>query len=290
MGDQRESPRARGLRRSLLVFVAVVLGTFTSLAVAWWLALDAQCQYAQTSSSASSASYLMPESEVTVSVDRTSAVECFRVSIVRWIDYSLTFGPAGDWYANRREITRATIVPPDDAGTITNWGLFRSVGGVDEALKGASSGGQIRAGFPVRSVWYSWRFREESVVLDVHYGQWRDRPDGAIEAPPWLIARRQQWQSSWGVLWLPLQIQWPRFAVNIAFWAAAWVVLYQLVGRLWRLLAPVKRRRRRAQGLCPKCAYDLRADFDSGCPECGWNRSDGRGPGAETTRASDRGT
>lgn len=38
--------------------------------------------------------------------------------------------------------------------------------------------------------------------------------------------------------------------------------------------------RRLSRGLCPTCAYDLRADFESGCPECGWNRREepnGRG-------------
>ncbi len=30
---------------------------------------------------------------------------------------------------------------------------------------------------------------------------------------------------------------------------------------------------RRQRGRCPKCAYDLKRDFASGCPECGWNRA-----------------
>ena len=31
---------------------------------------------------------------------------------------------------------------------------------------------------------------------------------------------------------------------------------------------------RRRRGRCPKCAYDLRHDLATGCPECGWRRSD----------------
>lgn len=39
------------------------------------------------------------------------------------------------------------------------------------------------------------------------------------------------------------------------------------------LLPRARRMRRRERGLCPKCAYDLQARFQSGCPECGWNRT-----------------
>lgn len=30
---------------------------------------------------------------------------------------------------------------------------------------------------------------------------------------------------------------------------------------------------RKKRGCCPRCAYDLRHDFATGCPECGWNRA-----------------
>jgi hypothetical protein len=36
-------------------------------------------------------------------------------------------------------------------------------------------------------------------------------------------------------------------------------------------VARLRGRRRRAQGLCPRCGYDLRAS-PAGCPECGWGR------------------
>ncbi len=29
---------------------------------------------------------------------------------------------------------------------------------------------------------------------------------------------------------------------------------------------------RRNRGLCPRCAYDLRYEYENGCPECGWGR------------------
>lgn len=32
--------------------------------------------------------------------------------------------------------------------------------------------------------------------------------------------------------------------------------------------------RRMRKGLCPVCGYDLRGEFDDGCAECGWRRTD----------------
>lgn len=43
---------------------------------------------------------------------------------------------------------------------------------------------------------------------------------------------------------------------------------------LANLLRERREAHRRARGLCPACAYDLRSDFPTGCPECGWNRTE----------------
>ncbi len=64
---------------------------------------------------------------------------------------------------------------------------------------------------------------------------------------------------------LPLHPIWPGFAINTIFYAAL----------LWLLtLGPFTARRmiRRKRGHCIKCGYDLRGEFSSGCPECGWRR------------------
>lgn len=43
-------------------------------------------------------------------------------------------------------------------------------------------------------------------------------------------------------------------------------------GLILAAIGLIRERRRARKGLCPKCAYDLRHDFASGCPECGWGR------------------
>jgi len=66
---------------------------------------------------------------------------------------------------------------------------------------------------------------------------------------------------------IPLFPIWPGFAINTIFYAAL----------LWLLtLGPFTARRmiRRKRGCCLKCGYDLRGKSESGCPECGWGRSE----------------
>ncbi len=65
---------------------------------------------------------------------------------------------------------------------------------------------------------------------------------------------------------LPYRPIWPGFASNTFFYAAI----------LWLPFAPLQLRRyvRAKRGHCLECGYDLRGDFATGCPECGWRRED----------------
>lgn len=67
-------------------------------------------------------------------------------------------------------------------------------------------------------------------------------------------------------LWFPYRPIWSGFLINTVFYtlvacALAW---------LWR---QIKHARRMRRGLCPCCRYQLSYDFRTGCPECGWRRS-----------------
>lgn len=67
------------------------------------------------------------------------------------------------------------------------------------------------------------------------------------------------------------QPRWLGLCVNTAFWGALWLVVLAVP-------AAMRGSRRRAKGLCPACAYDLKGQLAEGCPECGWNRDDVRPP------------
>ncbi|MBL1217827.1 MAG: hypothetical protein D8M59_10065 [Planctomycetes bacterium] len=65
--------------------------------------------------------------------------------------------------------------------------------------------------------------------------------------------------------WIPLLPCWIGLVGDTATYGA---VLFCLINGLLYL----SRRIRQARGLCPTCAYDLRGQIDTGCPECGWGR------------------
>ncbi|UCD74914.1 MAG: hypothetical protein JSV91_14145 [Phycisphaerales bacterium] len=63
----------------------------------------------------------------------------------------------------------------------------------------------------------------------------------------------------------PIRPIWPSFAYNTVFYA---IILWLPVHGLFVL----RRHVRHKHGHCLKCGYDLRGEYDAGCPECGWNR------------------
>ncbi len=63
---------------------------------------------------------------------------------------------------------------------------------------------------------------------------------------------------------IPLVPMWHGLIANTAILGSPALLLL--------LLPPVRASRRRRKGRCPRCAYDLKRDFASGCSECGWNK------------------
>ena len=69
---------------------------------------------------------------------------------------------------------------------------------------------------------------------------------------------------------LPIRPIWPGLIVNTGLFGTAW---FALLGLLSLAAKALRHRRRIRRGHCPRCTYDLRSEFSSGCPECGWNRA-----------------
>ena len=65
--------------------------------------------------------------------------------------------------------------------------------------------------------------------------------------------------------YIPLRPIWSSFIINTIFYAIV----------LWLMMlfgATARRHSRLKNGHCPSCNYNLRSDYSSGCPECGWGR------------------
>jgi hypothetical protein len=73
---------------------------------------------------------------------------------------------------------------------------------------------------------------------------------------------------------LPCLPIWRGFIINSLVYSLALWLLYLT----WLGVRQSKRANRRRRGCCPRCAYDLRGNFASGCTECGWRRQTGQEP------------
>lgn len=74
---------------------------------------------------------------------------------------------------------------------------------------------------------------------------------------------------------IPISVIWTGLLANTLCFGFAFFILSLGPGTLRRYL-------RNKRGHCPNCNYDLLADFNFGCPECGWNRPTSSPPPANT--------
>lgn len=64
---------------------------------------------------------------------------------------------------------------------------------------------------------------------------------------------------------LPLIPIWKGFGIDTAVYSAGWVLVLIVPG-------VIRSGVRRWRGRCPRCGYDLKREFESGCSECGWRK------------------
>jgi hypothetical protein len=64
---------------------------------------------------------------------------------------------------------------------------------------------------------------------------------------------------------IPLRPIWGGLLLDVCLFST-------LGGGLATTFVSLRRLRRRSQGHCPRCGYDLRFAFVDGCSECGWNK------------------
>jgi len=94
------------------------------------------------------------------------------------------------------------------------------------------------------------------------HGEW----DWSSKRGAGFICLDQGYMQAYG---LPLRPIAQPFIINTLFYAAMWFGIFFGVAALRRFV-------RKKRGRCVKCGYDLRGEFEKGCPECGWNRSEPR--------------
>lgn len=83
--------------------------------------------------------------------------------------------------------------------------------------------------------------------------------EGGFPLPDRVRAGAREWRA------LPYQPIWIGLILDVLVFGIAWMAILRGSG-------PVRSWIRRFRGRCPTCGYDVRAQFEAGCPECGWNR------------------
>jgi len=73
---------------------------------------------------------------------------------------------------------------------------------------------------------------------------------------------------------LPTTPLWGGLCFDILFWSCIWYFTLPRLPRPIKLILARMEQKRMQRGLCPNCDYDLKRDFQAGCPECEWNRNE----------------
>ncbi|MFM9994495.1 MAG: hypothetical protein ACKVU4_01700 [Phycisphaerales bacterium] len=226
--------------------VCIPLGVATTVVVAWALAL------------------WLPHRGLTRRVNAIRPAEDDRFGMI----WAREFGRAGmvrrEWWFDPRSAAGGTTRLPELAGEISGtakadaaasyrWGGLRAA--VVDPKRRAGAVEDAR-GWPCLALWC-----EISGGGATSVGAFS--VEGGIDAQ-WLLGRAPS-LSEFRVL--PMRPIWSGLAANTAFWAGAWLVLWE-AGRWGR------RRVRRRRGRCVSCGYELAGSGGAraGCPECGQGR------------------
>lgn len=137
-------------------------------------------------------------------------------------------------------------------GTKSSWGVLYATTLHSEAEADDFYGFEGASGFPALSFWHSLERMEDGAFTTP--GAIR-LPDGSQTTNPKLEIRA-----------IPYRPIWPGLIFNTIFYALLAFITH-------RLVRTIREHRRFTKGRCPKCKYDLNANFAPGCPECGWRRT-----------------
>jgi hypothetical protein len=164
---------------------------------------------------------------------------------------AIAYDPELDWSGDSyMEMIRIIQAGDTDFPTLGRWGSSPTITN-KQLFKNRSGLREEGFGWPRLSFWYP-------VVPYDPKGDFSGH--GGIDLQP-LTSNTQHWNRA-----IPLLPIWPGLLIDTGFYSSLWAVP--------TVCLPMLRvRRRRRKGRCPKCAYDLQHAFKTGCPECGWQRS-----------------
>lgn len=250
MPDPRTMPALRTLPwRSIIrnTGVWICIGLVVSLALAWTLALvEPIAQYPR----------LHARLFVRDSQAWTVATRFQPGAVDQWwsrAEASELIGRTPAQFLDDTESRLVLDLPGGRARTITrlrpSWGTLASHG----PYPATGFGSDTAFGFPFPAMWFQvvGTVQGNTVVNDTLHGG--------------LLVRGSPSSRAHDFRALPLRIVRSGLIADSIVWGLSLAAIRHLVRSR-------RERARTLRGLCPRCAYDLEARFEDGCPECGWQR------------------
>ncbi len=246
MTSEHRGQPVRSCNRRIIasVLVALLLGTFTTTAVAWALALTVD-------------TILYP---VPMTYRQTPGT-LWVVQPYVWHGVCSEVWTPLDWAARSGQ----SVADFDQAATAMSTGLpitadMPRIAGIAELVNTDGDPGNLtehHRGFPFLAL-------GSAAIIDADP---MHRPPPADDGPRtlWAFPLKPAESATWDVdlTHLPLKPLFPGFHLNTLLFASFWWAAF-----FWR---PLRRRRRIARGQCPACAYSLAGlpPDTHKCPECG---------------------
>lgn len=246
--------RLRGQRLAALVATGGILGMATTVLVAWMLAVFPHKQQFEPTICLP---FVPPNNQNTYQppyLDRSTSVGR---AIVIASSYHAIFTQHGEFLPDLPQslLSKSTDKPLEEL--IPSWAVVDARRAIEMNVD-ASPGVRrfVNAtGWPLLAMVYVMDNANPTRVFRV--------TSGGVVTSEWL----SRLTGSPGTVFnLPFRVLWKGAAVDTATFGAIWSIVLFASGRL-------RRRLRVHRGLCPRCAYDLKDQRNSGCPECGWMRS-----------------
>ncbi len=241
-------PRTLSIGRVVMVYL--LLGFFTTWAVAWGLALLPPGNQ-----------YMVSTVPIKMSWGGTGSLWSYhaigvgrsRVPFVaQESDYELSWLTSAVSPSDPFDGSGFLLAYLDVAG-FHSWGM-RRVAQEKGQGHGWDPGADDARGFPALAAWCSWPLNRSGIQI---YEKQRLKGGIAIADLPAVGNRPGPIPRA-----LPYYPIWSGLALNTAFYA----LLFFVVVRICRAF---KHARRFQRGLCPRCGYDLLGSFTGPCPECG---------------------
>ncbi len=243
-------PRRRAIRAGVAIGTCALLGTASTIAVAWAAALTIP----------------LWSRDYKEAARRLTPAEGEGFLVVRRIETPASLFVMADIWGAADEAGDSTVARStcDPSELTRGLGLACTLPWNQVPWPNDGSRYVEARGWPCLAVWCEVRYEYDPTNFPGSSQPELSKFRGGIAVPAVQMARGP---NGWGRdAALPFRPLLRGFVLDTICYAAVWSVILFVPGGVRRSL-------RARRGLCSRCAYDLKGQAAPGCPECGWHRA-----------------